>query len=94
MFSDEFQETFHPFVFTSFAVKEESHEPNIESVEIFEGKILHIGIGLTAEQKQNLMSMILEKTREFTWDYLDMRGINPDTCIHHIYTNEEMRPVG
>jgi len=24
---------------------------------------------------------------------LGMRGIHPNTCIHHIYTNEEMRPV-
>lgn len=88
MFSDEFQETFHPFVFTSFAVTEESHEPNTESVEIFEGKILHIGTGLTAEQWHQLMSMIFQETGSFAWDYLDMRGIHPHTCIHHIYTNE------
>jgi hypothetical protein len=22
-----------------------------------------------------------------------MKGIHPDTCIHHIYTNEQIRPV-
>eukprot|EP00253_Pinus_taeda_P026557 PITA_26557 len=37
--------------------------------------------------------MVREQTREFTWDYLDMRGIHPDTYIHHIYTNEETRLV-
>lgn len=39
------------------------------------------------------MSMVREQTGAFAWDYLDIRGIHPDTCIHHIYTNEEMGPV-
>lgn len=51
VFSDEFQETCHAAIFTSFATTEESHELTIESMEIFEGKIVHIGTGLTAEQR-------------------------------------------
>jgi len=39
------------------------------------------------------MSIIREQTGAFSWDYLDMRGIHPDTYIHHIYTNEEIRHV-
>lgn len=93
MFSDEFRETCHPAVFASFATMEESHELTTEPMEIFKGKILHIGTGLIAEQKQQLMSMVREKTGAFAWDYLDMRGIHPDTCIHHIYMNEEMGPI-
>jgi len=52
VFSDEFQETCHLVVFTSFAAMGESHELTTEPVEIFERKILHISTGLTTEQRQ------------------------------------------
>lgn len=39
------------------------------------------------------MSMIHEQIGAFAWYYLNMRGIHPDTCMHHIYTNEEMTSV-
>jgi hypothetical protein len=29
----------------------------------------------------------------FSWDYYDMKGIHLDTCIHHIYTNDQIKPV-
>jgi len=62
VFNDEFQETCHPTIFASFLAMEERHELTIELVEIFEGKILHIGVGLTVEQKWHLMSMVCEHT--------------------------------
>lgn len=37
--------------------------------------------------------MVQEKFGDFTWDYLDMKGMHPDTCIHQIYTNVDMRPI-
>ena len=80
-------------MFACFAAIKESRELTKEPVEITEGRTLHIGAELTTEQKQQLMDMIHKKSGAFTWDYLDMRGIHLDTCIHHIYTNEEMRPV-
>ena len=80
-------------MFSSFAVIEDINELAAELVEIIEGNTLQISIELTTEQKMQLMSMIHEKYGEFSWDYLDMKGIHLDTCIHHIYTNEEMRHV-
>ena len=29
----------------------------------------------------------------FAWEYKDMHGIHPDVCIHHIYTQEDAKPV-
>jgi len=29
----------------------------------------------------------------FAWDYTDMKGIHRDTCIHHIYANDQIRPI-
>ena len=80
-------------MFAYSAVIEESHELATEPVEITEGRTLHIGAELTTKQKQQLMDMICEQSGAFALDYLDMRDIHPDTCIHHIYSNEEMRPV-
>lgn len=93
VFSDEFQENCHPTVLASFTAMEESQELTTEPVEIFEQNILHINTGLTAEQRHQLMSMIHKKYEAFSWDYLDRRGIHSNTYIHHIYTNEEMKPV-
>ena len=30
---------------------------------------------------------------EFAWEYTDMKGIHPDTCIHHIYIDANISPV-
>ena len=37
--------------------------------------------------------MIQGQYDAFSWDYSDMKGIHPDTCMHHIYTNDQIRPV-
>jgi hypothetical protein len=29
----------------------------------------------------------------YAWDYADMKVIHPDTCTHHIYTNDQIKPV-
>ena len=29
----------------------------------------------------------------YAWEYTDMKGINPETSIHHIYIEENSRPI-
>jgi len=65
----------------------------MELVEISEGKFLYIGTEVNEKQKQKLLSMVQEQSRAFAWDYLDMKGVHLDICIHHIYSNEDMRPI-
>jgi hypothetical protein len=45
---------------------------------------------LKLDQQQKLIQMILEQSSAFEWDYSDMKDIHPDTCIHHIYTNDQI----
>ena len=54
--------------------------------EISSGKFLHINSGLDADQQEKLVNVLKDQSRSFSWEYIDMRGIHPDTCIHHIYT--------
>jgi hypothetical protein len=54
--------------------------------EISPGKCLHINFGLVKDQKRQLVDILKEQSREFYWEYTDMKGIHPETCIHHIYT--------
>jgi hypothetical protein len=61
--------------------------------EISPGKFLHINSGLDADQQEQLVNVLKDQSRAFSWEYTDMWGIHPDTCIHHIYTQEEVTPV-
>jgi hypothetical protein len=61
--------------------------------EISPGKFLHINSGLDTDQQKQLVDILKEQTGAFSWEYTDMKGIHPDTCIHHIYTQGEVTPV-
>ena len=54
-------------------------------VEIFPEKSLNINFALTSEQEKQLIQTLKKNLDTFAWDYTDMRGIHPYTCIHHIY---------
>ena len=32
-------------------------------------------------------------SKSFAWDYTNMSGIHPDTCTHHIYMEDNVRPI-
>ena len=63
------------------------------SVEISPGKSLYINPRLDSEQRAQLIQILQKQSGAFTWEYKDMKGIHPDTCIHHIYTQENVRPI-
>jgi hypothetical protein len=71
----------------------EEEKTNVRTVEISLGKSLYINFGLELDQQQKMIQMIQGQSKDFAWDYSDMKGIHPDTCIHHIYTNDQIRPV-
>jgi hypothetical protein len=62
-------------------------------IEIGLGKSLYINSGLSPNQQKQLMKVLKEQSGEFAWEYTDMRGVHPDTCIHHIYIQSKVRPV-
>jgi hypothetical protein len=61
--------------------------------EISLGKFLHINSRLDADQQEQLVNILKDQSGSFSWEYIDMRGIHPDTYIHHIYTQEEVTPI-
>ena len=62
-------------------------------MEISPGRSLIINANLTQDQQSQLVQLLEAQSRAFAWTYTDMKSIHPDTCIHHIYTQENIRPV-
>jgi hypothetical protein len=96
MFGEEFQEQLDPSILslTSFIFKiDESAMSYTMSYKISIGKYLHINSKLDTDQHKELVDILKEQSRAFVWEYIDMKGIHPDTCIHHIYTQGEVTPI-
>jgi hypothetical protein len=89
IFSPEFQEIWHPYTSTiaTLSQVEEGKQSAVQDVEISPGKSLYINVSLETNQQQKLVQMIQGQSDAFAWDYSDMKGIYPDTCMHHIYIN-------
>jgi hypothetical protein len=95
IFSSEFQQTWHPDITQLYTLSPASSnkEESTELVEISPGKPLYINSILEPEQKTQVIEMLQRQFDAFAWDYEEMKGIHADTCTHHIYTNEQFRPV-
>eukprot|EP00253_Pinus_taeda_P030524 PITA_30524 len=63
------------------------------SIEIFPGKTLNINRNLESSQQEKLTKLLQRHSTAFAWEYTDMKGIDPKTCIHHIYIEENSRPI-
>ena len=63
------------------------------SIEIFLGKTLIANENMEDIQKKQLIEILQKHSSSFTWEFTNMRGIGPKTCIHHIYIEQNARPV-
>eukprot|EP00253_Pinus_taeda_P007596 PITA_07596 len=63
------------------------------AIEIFPGKALNINRNLEKSQQEELTKILQRHSIAFAWEYTDMKGIDPKTCIHHIYIEEKSRPI-
>jgi hypothetical protein len=95
IFSSEFQQTWHPDITQLYALSPASleKEETTELVDISPRKPLYINSSLEPEQKAQVIEMLQRQFDAFAWDYADMKGIHPDTCTHHIYTNDQIKLV-
>jgi hypothetical protein len=57
-------------------------------VEIEPGKTLNIIPDLSSAETRRLMNLLIEHKETFAWDYMDMKGIPSELCIHHICIKE------
>lgn len=48
---------------------------------------------LDSDQQTQVIQKLQKQSGEFSWEYKDMCGIHPDMCIHHIYIQENVRPI-
>jgi hypothetical protein len=62
-------------------------------LKIFLGKCLNINSNLEKYQEERIIQLLQKYSKAFSWDYTDMQGIHPDTCTHHIYIEENVKPV-
>ena len=67
-------------------------EPETTLVEISPGKSLHITSDLDSSQQEQLVTLLRDHLDAFGWSYVDMKGIPPETCTHHIYIQEGAPP--
>ena len=63
------------------------------TIEIFPGSTLNINKHLEKLQHEELTKILQKHYAAFAWEYTDMKGIDPKTCIHHIYIEENSRPI-
>ena len=54
---------------------------------------LHINTGLSENQQEQLLKVLKKQAGAFAWEYTNMKGIHPDTYIHHIYMDLGMSLV-
>lgn len=62
-------------------------------VEIFLGKKLNIKNNLEESQKIKLIKMLQIHSSSYAWEYIDLKGIDLKTCMHHIYIQENVKLV-
>jgi len=63
------------------------------TIEILLGKTLNINRNLERSQQEKLTKLLQKNSTAFAWEYTDMKGIDPKTCIHHIYIEENSTPI-
>ena len=82
MFGEEFQEQLDPSILSSTCFIFEIDESTMSYTmpyEISLGKFLHIKYRQDTDQHKQLVGILKEKSREFSWEYTNMKGIHPDT---------------
>lgn len=62
-------------------------------MEIEPEKVLNISDSLDSDQQQKLIQILQKYKGAFSWDYPNMKGIDPRLYTHHIYTEKDARPI-
>ena len=79
----------------------DTHDKKIPTTPVSNGKIVEIDLGktlnvttnLTSEKEEKLIQLLRKYKEAFAWDYPDMKGIDPQLCTHHIYIENDVRPI-
>ena len=93
VFTEDFQEQYYPSTISSSVVLfiDEKVGASTIPMEISPGRSLFINANLSQDQQNQLVKLLKAQPVAFAWIYTNMKGIHPDTCIHHIYMQENIR---
>ena len=56
-------------------------------------RTLNIDANLDDLQRKTLIQILQKYKKDFSWEYSNMRGINPQLCTHHIYIEKYARAI-
>ena len=63
------------------------------TIEIFPGKTLNINKNLEKYQQEELVKILQRHSSAYAWEYTDMKRISPKIFTHHIYMEENCKPI-
>jgi hypothetical protein len=66
---------------------------NSKYVEIAPGRSLNINVNLDEQKQQKLIQVLSKYQQDFSWEYSDMKGIDPQLCTHHICVEKDVWPI-
>ena len=52
-----------------------------------------VSLTLTSDQEDSLLGVLRKSKKAIGWQISDLKGINPLVCTHHIYLEEDAKPV-
>jgi hypothetical protein len=62
-------------------------------VDIAPRRPLNINANLDHQQQKNLIQALSKYQQDFAWEYYDMKGIDLQLYTHHIYVENDVRPI-
>lgn len=71
----------------------EETQTTIKIIQVELDRTLKISIGLCVEHEMQLVEVLHINILVFAWTYIDMEGVHPDICQHHIFIKEGMFPI-
>ena len=65
----------------------------IDKIEIAPGRQLNMSKSLCQAQHNDILQMLQKYQDSFSWDYTDMKGLDPTLYTHRIYISPNCKPV-
>nr|KYP43716.1 Retrovirus-related Pol polyprotein from transposon 17.6 [Cajanus cajan] len=66
---------------------------DVKEVTLAEGRTVKIGVSLTKEDEEGLVTVLKSNISAFAWSANDMPGINPDFLCHHLMLDPKAKSV-
>ena len=92
----EFAQLLHsllPHEIDSPLIAQVSMAEKINKIEIAPRRELNVSKSLTPKQQKDVLQLLQKHQDAFSWDYTNMKGLDPTLCTHWIYINPNCKPI-